>query len=459
MYVLNARKFGSQSVSVSLYQLLREGLTLEEIVGWEQYLHTGLMVETESGKEKIFRSEKKAILAIQEGEMHWAVNKNFEIYFRERIRKKEYEARISADYMPSMLRWALNKAEQAGENEAWILKRGAVTSLEQPWKNKSCTVVRFINREKLATLFSRKENLCVDDGQPSLPEKPNKSDRKRENSSRDAAYKVIKSVGGSIFWEGGFRTGECPGMTCPSGMPRWFCDLRAEGKIRVNSMSYSSHYLRSDGKFFHVTGCFLNPEPLINAFSDDQNKIDDFVNSVYARGGNPSHSATYDIWECCEYTPDSDCEDLSNFWKVAAAARRTGRFFYASKKKVLKDLLEGSEDEVPWVYAPKFDQFTEDYEVRYRNRIEKRREEMEEDAKRIPKRIYFNFNIEELSICDKVNHFDVLQIEPNSSPREIKIAYWNLARQCHPDLNPGDKEAEEKFKQLSVSYQQLMKGC
>jgi curved DNA-binding protein len=53
------------------------------------------------------------------------------------------------------------------------------------------------------------------------------------------------------------------------------------------------------------------------------------------------------------------------------------------------------------------------------------------------------------------NYYEILGIERNSSPDEIKKAFRRLARQYHPDLNPGDKVAEEKFKEFNEAYRVL----
>ena len=52
----------------------------------------------------------------------------------------------------------------------------------------------------------------------------------------------------------------------------------------------------------------------------------------------------------------------------------------------------------------------------------------------------------------KRDYYDVLSINKNASPEEIKAAYRKLAIKHHPDKNPGDKTAEEKFKEASEAY-------
>lgn len=53
------------------------------------------------------------------------------------------------------------------------------------------------------------------------------------------------------------------------------------------------------------------------------------------------------------------------------------------------------------------------------------------------------------------DHYEVLGVGRDASTEEIKRAYRRLARQLHPDANPGDAEAEARFKELALAYETL----
>ncbi len=58
-------------------------------------------------------------------------------------------------------------------------------------------------------------------------------------------------------------------------------------------------------------------------------------------------------------------------------------------------------------------------------------------------------------MADKRDYYEVLGVEKTASAEEIKKAYRKAAMKYHPDRNPGDKTAEEKFKEIGEAYEVL----
>ena len=56
---------------------------------------------------------------------------------------------------------------------------------------------------------------------------------------------------------------------------------------------------------------------------------------------------------------------------------------------------------------------------------------------------------------EKRDYYEVLGVGREATPEEMKTAYRKLALKYHPDRNPGDHEAEEKFKEAAEAYSVL----
>jgi molecular chaperone DnaJ len=60
-----------------------------------------------------------------------------------------------------------------------------------------------------------------------------------------------------------------------------------------------------------------------------------------------------------------------------------------------------------------------------------------------------------MATTSKADYYELLGVPRNAAAKDIRTAFRKLARKYHPDLNPGDKSAEEKFKQLQEAYDVL----
>jgi molecular chaperone DnaJ len=60
-----------------------------------------------------------------------------------------------------------------------------------------------------------------------------------------------------------------------------------------------------------------------------------------------------------------------------------------------------------------------------------------------------------MATSTKQDYYDLLGVSRKAAQKEIRQAYRKLARKYHPDLNPGDKSSEEKFKQVQEAYDVL----
>src|ERR1044071_6129942 len=60
-----------------------------------------------------------------------------------------------------------------------------------------------------------------------------------------------------------------------------------------------------------------------------------------------------------------------------------------------------------------------------------------------------------MATTTKKDYYELLGVKKSASAEDIRKAYRKLARKYHPDINPGDKSAEEKFKEISVAYEVL----
>src|SRR3974390_2039941 len=60
-----------------------------------------------------------------------------------------------------------------------------------------------------------------------------------------------------------------------------------------------------------------------------------------------------------------------------------------------------------------------------------------------------------MATTTKKDYYEILGVKKSASADDIRKAFRKLARKYHPDVNPGDKKSEEKFKELSEANEVL----
>ncbi len=73
----------------------------------------------------------------------------------------------------------------------------------------------------------------------------------------------------------------------------------------------------------------------------------------------------------------------------------------------------------------------------------------------LPRRSVFAFSKIQGLFAKDQSLYDLLLLEPTSTPLQIKEAYFKKVKTCHPDLNRDDPSAEETFKALAKAYETL----
>ena len=235
-------------------------------------------------------------------------------------------------------------------------------------------------------------------------------------------------------------------------LPNYVYEPLINGEVRVNCLTDGDIFLRNDGALFHIQPNWGFMPEHVHPDDKEKERIIDDLNFKY---------------QGCEYVLDDFCPDIKNIWRVIIAVKRTGRCCYGNKKNELKKaMIEGNAN---WVYWKFLDQFTPESEIRFRQKLknaQKRKKEREKwERENPPQQINFEFDEEfwrnyfknqaEIESYGNIDCFKILGVSKDVSLSDLKKAYWNLAKQYHPDLNPNNEDAKKRFIEINDAYQIL----
>ncbi len=143
---------------------------------------------------------------------------------------------------------------------------------------------------------------------------------------------------------------------------------------------------------------------------------------------------------CRAYCQDNALGIDTEYMDELLSETNTNHVRQESEKSTGKDIPEWMEKESEKEFAKSFAEDEEWQEFLRSRRKQKSKERTVEDSER------------------RVDSpYDILDVSESASQEDIKKAYRKKARQYHPDRNPGDKEAEIKFKEAKDAYGFLTK--
>jgi len=141
-------------------------------------------------------------------------------------------------------------------------------------------------------------------------------------------------------------------------------------------------------------------------------------------------------------------EDLIDCYFVRRVEEGANTIKYVPLGEKEKKLInEYFDKKIHAEYADNFEEEEYEDEEDFEEEIEEEYEEAQE-ARKEPK--------PEPAPDPKEEHYKVLGVSNTATIEEIKRAYRKLAKRYHPDLNPNDKVAEEKMKQINLAYEALV---